>query len=235
MQDILCGILNYGRTHKDMKKVPNKIKGDVVICTDNPEFWGKRETIAAEESVAASKNKIIDLAIERGYKYVFIIEDDIIPKNKSLFLEYKQMMQKYDLCGIMYGYDTPMNKVFGKRPNASLIITDHQGHIVNINRYPCSSFIGLKVKPDMVKFDEQLCILETDFLFIDMHKKGDHPFNGFFFDISKSWEKFKKIDVKSIRKKNLNMINKDREVRKKCEIKPDFSADAVLKYMNEHR
>jgi len=230
---ILCGILNYGRIHKDMKKIVSKLPGDVIVCTDNPDFWGKTETIEAVESIAASKNKIIDHAINNNYDYVFIIEDDLLPSKKQAILEYKYMMDKLKLGGIMYGYGSQMNKVFGTRPNASLIIKDFDGNDIYVNRFPCSSLIGLKVNKDMVKFDERLVMLETDFLFLDMKEKGLYPFSGFYFDINKSWERFHTIDVETKRKKTLALVNKDKEVRKATEIKPDFSADLVLNYINK--
>lgn len=235
MSKILCGILNWKRTAKDMKKGISKLPGDVVVCTDNPEFWKGCEILEAVESIAASKNKILQKAIDGNYEYCFIIEDDIILSRKEDLLKYVSTMKQYDLNLMLYGFgNTGLNRVLENKPNPCLIVNDGRGNELYVNRYPGSAMMAFRVKEDMRMFDESLIALETDYLVHDIASDGNYPFKGFFFDIAESWKVWRRVrDVERVRQKTLNDINKDRQQRGNITL--DNNVDVVINYIKEHR
>ena len=83
---VLYSLLNWKRFDKQMVKSLSKIqKEDILICTDDKTRWNQKlyKFIDAEESIAASKNKILKYALENGYTHCFIIEDDVAIEVKT--------------------------------------------------------------------------------------------------------------------------------------------------------
>jgi hypothetical protein len=234
---ILCGILNWKREAKLVKKNLDKFAGDVVVCTDNSSFWKHnkvKEIFEAVENVAACKNMILKYAIDNQYEYVFLIEDDTAPSRKQIFTEYVSLMEKYELNATLYGYGTVHNRVLNDQPNPCIICNDGRGRELYINRYPCSSVIVLKVNKEMKMFDENLQCLETDYLLYDMAVSDQYPFKGFFFDIPESWKEWRKDRrMDTLRNRNLDLINKDRQQRGNIAL--DANVDKVIEYIKERR
>jgi hypothetical protein len=235
--NILCGILNWKREAKLMKKCLDKIPADIVVCTDDPDRWKHKkikETFEAVENVATCKNMILRHAIDNDYKYVFILEDDTAPSRKYVFSEYMAIMEKYDLNVMLYGFGTDNNKVLDNQPNPCIICNDGRGRELYINRYPCGSVMVFRVIDDLKMFDESLNCLETDYLLYDMAEAGQYPFKGFFFDISESWKEWRTDRrMESSRNRPFDLINKDRQQRGNIAL--DANVDKVIEYIKEHR
>jgi len=231
---VLYAILNYKRFDKQMIKSLNKISNeDVIICTDDETRWKKRQCISIEDTVAKSKNKILKYALEKEYDFCFIIEDDVLIKDKTIFFEYINLMEKFDLNFVMYGFHNNYNKVLNERINPCMLISMKNRGSICINRFPCSALIGFRIFEDMTYFDERLKAMEHEFWLEDLKVQGNYPFTGFIFDTYNSWEKIKKIPferVKNITQKDIIEAKKTRNVES---VSLQSDGDSVINYIVE--
>jgi hypothetical protein len=221
---VLYSLLNWKRYDKEMAKSLDKIqKEDVLICTDDKTRWNQKlyKFIDAEESIPASKNKILKYALDNGYTHCFIIEDDVFIKDKIVF----NIM--------MYGFQDPRNKVLNGRINPCMLISVKNQTPYCINRFPCSAMILYRVFEDMTFFDERLQALEHDFLIQDMVDQDNYQFQGFIFDVYNSWNKFRKIPLEGVKKVNQDAIIHDKQVRKESELSLSNNGDEIIQYMIE--
>jgi hypothetical protein len=242
MSKVLYGILNWKRRIGSIRKIKKKLPGDIVVCTDDPSFWKRTETIEAVPSVAASKNLILKQAITGNYDYCFIIEDDLIPRNSNVFFKYMMLMNYSATDVIMYGFGSGMsNRVLDGKPNPILRIDDNRGNKIILNRKTCSACMGFRVNRDMIMFDERLDVMETDLLMHDHVKAGKYPTGyGFWFDLDESWTQFRQLKegqnpFPSLRKRTQEAINKDVSVRGNDLPTAASNADAVINYVKERR
>ena len=88
--------------------------------------------------VGISKNDAIRYLIEKDCDHIFIIEDDIIVKDKTVFEKYIKTAEASGLWHLMYGYHGPANKVKGK-PNPRLIV-DYGDEKVALNHHCVGAF-----------------------------------------------------------------------------------------------
>lgn len=233
---VLYGILNWKRFHKDMVKSFSKLQNeDVVICTDDQSRWNEKlfNFIEADESIAVSKNRILKYALDNGYSHCFIIEDDVNIKDKSIFLEYMQVMERFDLNVMMYGFHNKINKVLNDKINPCMLISMENQTPYCINRFPCSGLILYRIFEDMTLFDERLKVMEHDFLLKDMVDQDNYPFQGFIFDVYNSWKRIKKIPVETVKKMDQEAILHDKEVRNVTELSMSNNGDEVIQYVIE--
>ena len=231
---ILYALLNWKRYDKLMLKSLSKLsREDLIIWTDDIERWPKFNCKQADESVAKTKNDILKYALENNYDFCFIMEDDVQIKDKVIFLEYIQLMEKFDLNVVMYGFHNNMNKVLNGRINPCMVLSVKNATPICINRFPCSALLGYRIFEDMTMFDERLTTMEHDFLLHDMCEQGNYPFNGFIFDVFNSWKKIKKIPMETLKKRNPSDIVKDKETRGIDALSLQSNGDAVINYVVE--
>jgi len=218
------GILNYNRPipyNGIINKIPIQGQKDIILCTNNTEKLKDYENgkvnfkvINIESNVAKCKNAMLKYALENGYNYCFLIEDDIKIIENNVFNGYIYLLECYDYAVTMFGYGSEnKNKVIGNKNNPAVIIKLENNKYIFSNRQPCSSFMVFKLTEDMVFFDERLEMLETEFLTKDLKKKGKIPFNGFFIDLPESWKYFMKTTDVTVRIKNNDLIKQDLQVR----------------------
>jgi len=237
MSKILFGILNWNRPSNNVKKLLNKVgTHDKLVVTDKPgEF--KVQTIVAKPNIAASKNLILNHAIQLRYDYCFIIEDDVKVVDNTSFEKYINLMEFFNLNFVMYGFDGT-NTVLKSKPNPALTLTSPTtNNTFLVNRFPCSSVMGFKVSADMVLFDERLQMLETEYYALDSFKRKLIPFNGFYFDLNNSWNYFSRTDDVKLRQKTNDLVRIDVDTRKE-KIDVSNNIDEVMTYvikkMEEH-
>lgn len=236
MNDVLYAVLNWNRDPRQVREIIKNLPcpaKNVLVCTNQIQAWNrihfKGRLIEAVPSIAASKNKILDQL--KGEKFCFIIEDDIKILRADAFKQYTSMLDEFDLNFMCYGYDN-VNRVLDEKPNPCMIVNDGTGRELYFHRHVCSSVIALRVNKYLPRFDESLNCLETEFLAQDMFDTKNLPFNGFFFDINQSWKYFTRVDTPRVRDKNVHLIQKDIDTRKR-KIALSSNADEVLRYIVE--
>jgi hypothetical protein len=233
---VLYSLLNWKRYDKDMAKSLSKLQNeDVLICTDDKSRWNEKlyKFIEADESIAVSKNKILNYALENGYTHCFIIEDDVFIQNKIIFLEYLQVMETFEINIMMYGFHNNLNKVLNGKVNPCMLITTKNHTPYCINRFPCSAFILYRIFDDMTLFDERLKVMEHDFLMQDLVDQDNYKFSGFIFDVYDSWNKIKKIPLDKIKKSNQEAILHDKEIRNVTELSMSNNGDEIIQHIVE--
>jgi GT2 family glycosyltransferase len=89
--------------------------------------------------VGKSKNKAIQHLLNCGCDHIFLIEDDIIIKDKNVFTKYIDTAKASGIWHLMYGYHGPANKTPDKKPNPRLIV-DYKHHKVALNQHCVGAF-----------------------------------------------------------------------------------------------
>ena len=64
--------------------------------------------------VGKSKNILFRKLMEKGFEHIFIIEDDMLIKDKEVFNKYIEASQVSGIKHMMFGYHGPANKRLGK-------------------------------------------------------------------------------------------------------------------------
>jgi hypothetical protein len=241
MKDVLFGILNWDRDPEKVRKSLRSLPGperNLLVCTNQVKEWEEigftGKLIEADTSVAKSKNKIID-ELSPAQEFCFVIEDDLIVKNSSIFAKYRKMMNDFSLDFTCYGYHNHTNRVLDQKPNPCVVVNDGVGAEHFFHRHPCSAlmiFRNLRDPEQQPKFDERLQALETEFLITDLVTNKRIPFNGFLLDVPQSWKNFDRLNVENIRVKQQKQIQSDIEIRQ-SKIQLDNSADKVMSYIWE--
>jgi hypothetical protein len=208
----LYAILNWdinriSNTKKIISKLSNK---DLLVASRfTNEYNVKYKISFTDENVSVSKNKILTFAKDNNYDFCFILEDDLEIKDAFAFTRYINMMQKYNLSFIMYGYGTKVNCVLNGRPNPAVTIKTLSNDVINVNRFTCNQVMGFAISPVMLMFNEDLLCLESEALAKIASEWKQIPFNGFFFDIPDSWTYFGRVYVPTCRIKTPEAIQED--------------------------
>lgn len=232
-------ILNWNRDYKPTLESLNLKEGTPLILCSNtaePVEGDGILHIDPHANISKSKNKIIDFAKEKypKAKYLFIIEDDVIVKDNSIFDKYIELMEKYELGVVFYGFDRT-NTLF-KKPNPGLAVTvSKEGEEVWFNRFPCTSVIGFDLEKNNVKFNENLMMIEIDVYMQECANAKLIPYNGFYFDIQDSFKYFERQDIPTERLKTREAIAMDKKVLmdSKFEIVIESNADGLMKLLRE--
>jgi hypothetical protein len=228
------GILNWNRKCDHLLDF---FKDDeIILCTNNPiKEDCKYSTIVADQNVAKCKNDIIKKAKDLNADFLFIVEDDVIINDKIVFEKYIKLMQEYELGVVYYGYDGT-NTILNGIPNPSLIIKlNDDGKELFINRYICSSIVGIDLNNNKELFNENLLTLEHEEYFSKCAKNKIIEFEGFFFDIEQSWIYFDRIDCAKERIQTVELAKQDNAYLKEDGFKITYetNADKLLNYLAE--
>jgi hypothetical protein len=186
----------------------------------------------AKKSIAESKNILLNHAKDNGYDYIFIIEDDIIIKDSSLFSKYIDLMDKYDIPVIFNPYTNPQNFVMKTRPNPCAIIRTSSNEEIDISRHVGSGIICFKVDKDMQLFDTELQSLEHEFYMWDLLQANKIPSFGFFLDIHDSFKYIEKSDDTRVRQRNITNSQHDIALRD-TNFVLDLNIDNFLHFIRE--
>jgi len=89
--------------------------------------------------VGRSKNKAMKHLLKCGCEHIFLIEDDIVIKQKGVFQKYIDTAKASGIWHLMYGYHGPANKTPSKNPNPRLIV-DYKEHQVALNQHCVGAF-----------------------------------------------------------------------------------------------
>ena len=244
---VVYGILNWNR---DITSVVEPILDeDIILCTnvDNnidlmcaPESVESEPssqifTIKADSNIAKCKNDIIKMAKEQKYRWLVLMEDDIIIKDKTVVERYIEEMTRFNLGLIFYGYHKGSNCVLDGVPNPGIItkIGDSDEDVLNFCRFPCGAFIVIDLEKNDQLFDEDLVCLELEEYMQRCANEKIIQFNGFFLDISNSSSYFdvSNSDRNRIKTKEAVDLDKKGLTEKKAELKLEANADVLINWI----
>lgn len=192
----------------------------------------------ATENVYATKNVAINLAREKGAKYLFLIEDCVIVKDCSVFEQYVDLLKKWDALYASYSFCGPFNRVMNSKPNPGVILTTDWG-VLHFGKHFCDKFMVINVeKLGAERFNESMDSLSREEFSNRVKQKALQPFNGFFFDVIDSWKYFED-DIAAGTYFNPKIFQenavKDSKYLKEnnIELKIDFSVDTLVQWVKE--
>jgi len=142
--------------------------------------------LSTSESAADGKNRIINEAKSKEYTHLVIVEDDVIIHKVEAIHKYIELMKKYELGTIFFGFGGLSNQVF-RKPNPRLILKVSDEERLFFNCMPCSAFQVFDVEKTML-FDPTLKYLEMKEYLSRMNEAGHLPFLGMFLDVYNSFE-----------------------------------------------
>ena len=184
------------------------------------------------KNIGASKNVILKHAMENDYDYCFIIEDDMIIKDDTVFDKYMKLIQTLDYNVLFYGFDNKNRVLANIKPNPciNVIIDDNTG--LCVNRSSCSSFMLFKVEKDMLLFNDNMIIFETDELLWRMKQNDKLQSYGFYPDIKESWLNFDKTGEKRARSIDQKDAENDMVIMKE-KYPVDMDADGYINFIRD--
>ena len=97
---------------------------------------------STNKGVGVSKNHAIQYLLDKGCEHIFLIEDDIIIKDKTVFDKYIDTARATGLWHLMFGYHGPANKgnqSYGT-PEPRLVIEYEDDIKVALNRHCVGAF-----------------------------------------------------------------------------------------------
>ena len=126
IQDIV--VVNDGKDFADIDKLHKK---------KNFTYFHNKQNIG----VGRSKNKLLRYLLDSGCDHIFIIEDDIVVKDKDVFNEYIRARNKTGIQHFNFGYHGPANKggISGGKPKPRFVV-DYGEVKVAINMHSVGAF-----------------------------------------------------------------------------------------------
>lgn len=92
------------------------------------------------KGVGISKNRAMKHLLEKGCDHIFLIEDDIIIKDPTVYGKYINTAKETGVWHMMYGYHGPANKTVDKAPNPRLVIEYNNNIKLALNRHCVGAF-----------------------------------------------------------------------------------------------
>ena len=140
MSSIGLGIITCNR--EDFYKqcynsVPLDTVDELITINDGAKLKGKYPgslitTHDTNKGVGISKNEAMQHLLDQGCEHIFLIEDDIIIKDKNVFQKYIDTAAASGIWHLMFGYHGPANKTPDKKVFPRTII-DYGEHKVALN------------------------------------------------------------------------------------------------------
>ena len=128
---------------KSYRSMPLDVIDELVVVNDGEPYTntprkGHYIQHKTNKCVGVSKNDAIRYLTEKECDHIFIIEDDIVVKDDSVFEKYIKTAEASGLWHLMYGYHGPANKVDGK-PTPRVVV-DYGDEKVALNRHCVGAF-----------------------------------------------------------------------------------------------
>lgn len=192
------------------------------------------------KTLAYVKNQAIKYARKKKYNFIFLIEDDVLIKDINIFQKYIDLMFKYHIGVVYYGYYSNMNRVLENIPNPAVKvkIDNEQQMLLRVSN---DSFIGIDLLRNTQLFDETFKMLEFNEYLRRCFEYKIIPFQGFYFEVEDSYKYFEYVNGHPVPKKNFNKenIESDKKYidsdREHLTITYDSDASIILKYIKEIR
>lgn len=235
---VTFGILNWNRNV--LKVLPNiSPECPLVICTNQTyhenTFASNVVLIKADPCIPKSKNMIIEKAKELESDYLVLMEDDLIFTDISIISKFIDKMEEFNLGMMFYAYHSRNNVAFGK-PIPCLEISYSKEEKETFSRLPCTALLVIDMKKNQELFREDLKTVYFDEYLQRCKDKKFIPFNGFFFDIEKSFEHIKRTDDPTLFVPTNADIENDRRLMQanKIELKIDNNFNEVKTFLFNH-
>ena len=112
-----------------------------VIVNDGEHIFNTHNIINNETNlgVGKSKNILFKHLLKKKFKHIFLIEDDMLIKDKGVFDKYIHTAEVSGLKHLMYGYHGPANKAL-HRPSPRFIVPYNDSVSVAFNQHCVGSF-----------------------------------------------------------------------------------------------
>jgi len=162
----------------------------------------------------AKRNAAIEEAKRAEKKYLVCRESDCeLIDSETTIDAYIGQMLEYDLGVITYGFHKK-NRVFS-RTNPMAVYHIYGDREEYFSRGVCKGFFIVDLdKLGDLKFEESLKVADFELFLQEAAAKKLIPFNGFYFDIPKSWEAFKEAhDEFSLEDINLRRKNEEEDAK----------------------
>jgi len=239
---ITCNRNNYLKAL--IATLPTDVIDQLVVVNDGkaenqievPGTWLQNEV---NLGVGKSKNKAMKYLYDAGCDYIFIVEDDMLIKDKNVFMKYIEAYQETGIQHFNYGPGSPFNRkqtiqfdlhnrhlLDQKSPvNPRLIVEYSNNTKIALYEHTVAmfSFFTREVLEKVGYIDEEYdqCWEHVDHTY-KIHKAGYHPHFWWFADIADS-EKYLEeapgaIENSAIAKDRsawMEKVNKGREIYKR--------------------
>ena len=126
--------------------VPLDIVDELVTVNDGSELTGdyphsKIITHKKNKGVGISKNEAMKYLLDKDCEHIFLIEDDIIIKDKNVFQKYIDTAAVSGIWHLMFGYHGPANKTQDHRKDPRpRAVTNYGDHSVAMNQHCVGAF-----------------------------------------------------------------------------------------------
>ena len=140
------GIVTYNRKDfflQALNSVPTDIVDEIVVVNDGtPYDIGLDEKIKLIQhekntGVGIAKNDALKHLYEVGCDYIFLMEDDIIIKDPTVFEQYIKLHKASNIHHFNFGYHGPANKTPDKKPNPKLAVNYKEADIKLVMNQHC--------------------------------------------------------------------------------------------------
>jgi hypothetical protein len=238
---VCYAILNYGRALEAVQNIVDTVDRENCIISTNKasrvksKIKGVKVLNCKDKTVAKAKNEILTLAKKDGYDFVFIIEDDCVVKDSSVYQEYIDTMEKFNLGYINYGFGRETNVIFGIPNPAVVLDSQHYAKCYVFNRMPYSMLACFDLNKNEELFDESYSMIELKEYMVRLQEKGIIPFLGFYMDIPNSHEKIEHYDYKRIRLSDIRMMAFEQQKMEAAGISydPEASVDKLVEWVKD--
>jgi GT2 family glycosyltransferase len=141
---VTCNRPNFLLKLLDSIKNRNDLELVIVNDGDPVELHGYNYYVLQNEQnlgVGKSKNRAMQHLLDKGCDYIFIIEDDMLILNDSIFEEYIKAYKKTGIHHFMFAYHGPANKggVSKGRPQPRLVV-DYGDIKISLNEHCVGAF-----------------------------------------------------------------------------------------------
>jgi hypothetical protein len=248
----IFAFINFGRALDTLKTTFGKIffneefpNSKVIIASNKP-----RDEISAalgttdycylnidkSPSVASGKNTILRHADEMHYKKVFIIEDDVLIDDTSVFNDYNTIIEQYKLGMIFFGFGGQTNHVFHKC-NPRLIFTAANQMPVMWNSIPCGALQLFNLEINKELFNPELRYNDLKEYLVRLKGKNLIPFLGIYMDANDSYKRIHTVSMPSCRAKNQMeaMIESEALRRAGFQYAAEGNVDRIIEFVKEHQ
>ena len=147
MSKIGLGVITCNREDfykKCYESIPLDVVDKLITINDGAKLKGQYPdsdilTHDNNKGVGISKNEAMQHLLDHECEHIFIMEDDIIIKDETVFRKYIDTASVSGIWHLMYGYHGPANKTHDKNINPRAVI-DYGEHKVALNMHCVGAF-----------------------------------------------------------------------------------------------
>jgi len=187
-------------------------------------------------SVAFGKNAILRHADEMHYKRLFIIEDDVLIDDTSVFNDYNTILEQYKLGMMFFGFGSQTNHVFHKC-NPRLVFSADNQQTIMWNSIPCGALQLFNLEINKELYNPELRYNDLKEYLVRLKGKNLLPFLGIYIDVHDSYHRIHTVSMPSCRAKNQMeaMIEAEALRRAGFQYAAEGSVDKIIEFVKSHQ